>query len=82
MIINIYSLQGEKIVENMRVNSVYDSKFYFRNMPTISGKRCRDILKKLYPHFKAESTTLLFENVATGYKGLQDLHINGTILNF
>ena len=83
MIINIYTIgKKDKLAENIRVNNYYDDRFYKRNMPTLSGKRCRDILNKLYPHFKADSTMLIFEEVKTGYTGIQTLYRNGTILNF
>lgn len=82
MLINIYTIgKKTKLAENLRVKSCY-SEVYYRNMPTLSGKRCREILNKLYPHFKAEKETLVFENVKTGYTGLQTLYRNGTILNF
>ena len=82
MIINIYTIgKREKIAENIKVKSVY-SDVYYRNMPTLSAKRCRDILNRLYPHFKADNTTLVFEDVKTGYTGLQTLYRRGTILNF
>lgn len=82
MIVNIYTVgKREKIAENIRVKSVY-SMAYYKNMPTLSAKRCKAILNQLYPHFKAESATLIFENAKTGYTGLQTLYRNGTILNF
>lgn len=81
MIINIYH-NGEKIVENMKVKSAY-SNTYYRNMPTLSAKRCREILNKIYPHFKADCCECLtIENAETGYKGLQTIYRHGTILNF
>ena len=83
MLINIYTIGKRlKLAENIRVNSCYDDRFYKRNMPTLSGKRCKTILNKLYPHFKAEKEMLVFEDVKTGYTGLQTLYRNGTILNF
>ena len=83
MLINIYTIgKREKIAENVRVKSVYDPKFYFRNMPTLSAARCRKILDTINPHFKAESQLLVFEDAKTGYTGTQELHRQGTILNF
>lgn len=83
MIINIYTIgKREKIAENLKVKSAYDDKFYKRNMPTLSARRCKMILNKLYPHFKADGTQLIFEDVKTGYIGTQTLYRNGTILNF
>lgn len=83
MIINIYTIgKREKIAENLRIKSVYDDRFYKRNMPTLSARRCKMILNKLYPHFKADGAQLIFEDVKTGYIGTQTLYRNGTILNF
>lgn len=59
-----------------------ESNFYFRTMPTLSAKRCKEILNVLYPHFKAESQTFVFEWVDSGYTGVQELNRKGTILNF
>lgn len=83
MIINIYTIgKHEKIAENLKVKSAYDDKFYKRNMPTLSARRCKMILNKLYPHFKADGVELILEDVKTGYTGAQNLYRNGTILNF
>ena len=83
MIINIYTIgKREKIAENLKVKSCYDDRFYKRNMPTLSARRCREILKKLYPHFNADGVQLVFEDAKTGYTGTQNLYRNGTILNF
>ena len=82
MLINIYTIgKKKKLAENLKVRSTY-SEAYYRNMPTLSAKRCRDILNQLYPHFKAEKELLVFENANTGYTGIQTLYRNGTILNF
>lgn len=70
-----------QLLREYNVRNVYESSFYFRPVPTLSAKRCRGILNELFPHFKAEKELLLFENVETGYKWLQELHRNGTILN-
>ena len=82
MIINIYTIgKKKKVAENIRIKNAY-SDIYYRNMPTLSAKRCKMILNKLYPHFKADGVDLVFEDVKTGYTGLQTLYRNGTILNF
>lgn len=82
MLINIYTVgKREKIAENMTVKSSY-SDIYYRNMPTLSAKRCRTILNKLFPHFKAESVELVIEDAKTGYTGIQTIYRHGTILNF
>ena len=80
--LNIYSIGREKIIWTGNVKNVYESSFYFRTMPTLSAKRCRQILDVLYPHFKAEKETLVFEWVDNGYTGVQELYRQGTILNF
>ena len=51
-------------------------------MPTLSAKKCREILNIVSPKFKIESETLVFENVETGHTGIQKVHRTGTILNF
>lgn len=82
MKINIYTIGKQKLIGTYNVKSVYDSSFYFRNMPTLSAKRCREILNIVSPNYKSSSETLVFENVETGYIGVQTIHRNGTILNF
>ena len=80
MIINIYKIGDKKpIVKNLRVRSIYESSFYFRNMPTIGERTARKIIKEnnLY-----DGCYLIFEDVKTGYKGSQHLYKTGTILNF
>lgn len=88
MTINIYKLASnrndykpELIAENLKVRSVY-SEYYFRKVPTLSAKRCAKIYNSLYGHFKADGELFLFENVKTGYKGIQALYRHGTVLNF
>ena len=77
MIINIYTIgKKQKLVENMLIRSKYDSSFYFRKMPYLSGKRCRDILNG------KKSGLFVLEDAQTGYSGLQELFASGTILNF
>lgn len=82
MKVNIYTIGKKKLIGTYNVRNVYDSSFYFRDMPTLSAKRCREILNIVSPNFKIESQTLVFENVETGYTGVQKLHRSGTILNF
>ena len=82
MTVNIYTIGKKKLIGTYNVRNIYESSFYFRNMPTLSTKRCKEILNSISPNFKIESDTLVFENVETGYTGIQNLHRNGTILNF
>lgn len=82
MKVNIYTIGKERLIGTYNVRSSYDSSFYFRNMPTLSAKRCREILNIVSPNHKIESETLIFENVETGYTGVQKVYRNGTILNF
>lgn len=80
--LKIYTIGKKSLVWSGNVKNVYDSNFYFRTMPTLSEKRCKQILNVLYPHFKAECQTLVFEWVDNGYTGTQELYRKGTILNF
>jgi len=80
--VNIYTIGKKKLIVTYNVKNVYDSGFYFRNMPTLSAKRCREILNIMSPNIKIESETLVFENVETGHTGVQKIHLGGTILNF
>lgn len=80
--LKIYTIGKKSLVWSGNVKNVYESSFYFRTMPTLSEKRCRQILNTLYPHFKADNEYLVFEWVDNGYTGVQMLYRNGTILNF
>jgi hypothetical protein len=82
MTVNIYTIGKKKLIGTYNVKSTYESSFYFRNMPTLSAKRCREILNSVSPHYKIESETFVFEDTKTGYTGVQKVHRNGTILNF
>lgn len=82
MKINIYTRGKKEVIGTYNVRSAYDSTFYFCNMPTLSAKRCRQILNKVSPDYKINSDTLVLENVETGYIGIQEIHRSGTILNF
>lgn len=82
MKVNIYTIGKKQLIGTYNVRNVYDSGFYFRNMPTLSAKRCREILNIVSPDYKIESATLVFENVETGHTGVQKIYRNGTILNF
>lgn len=82
MKVNIYTVGKKKLIGTYDVRSSYDDIFYFRNMPKLSAKRCREILNIVSPNYKIESETLVIENVDTGYTGYQKIYRNGTILNF
>lgn len=80
--LNIYTMGRKELIWSGNVKNVYDSVFYFRTMPTLSDRVCAKILNGLYPHFKAQEEYLMFEWVESGYSGAQELHRQGTILNF
>lgn len=82
MRIRIYTIAKRQLLVEYNVRSSYESTFYHRNMPTLSAKRCRQILDTVSPHFKVESELFTFENVKTGYTGMQKIYRQGTILNF
>jgi hypothetical protein len=82
MKVNIYTIGKKQLVGTYNAKDKYDSCFYFRNMPTLSAKTCREVLNSVSPNFKIKSETLVFENAETGYTGVQELHRTGTILNF
>ena len=82
MRIRIYTVGKKEFIGEYRVKSVYESTFYHKNMPILSAKSCREILNKVYPHFKADKELFVFENVDTGYTGVQHIYRRGTILNF
>ena len=82
MTVNIYTIGKKKLIGTYNVKSVYDSNFYFRDMPTLSAKRCKEMLSIVSPNYKIDSEMLVFENVSTGHIGVQKIHRNGTILNF
>lgn len=82
MRVNLYTIGKKQLIGTYEARNAYDSSFYFRNMPTLSAKKCREILNAVSPNCKIESKTLVFEDVETGYTGVQELHRGGTILNF
>lgn len=82
MKVNIYTIGKKQLIGTYNVRNVYDSSFYFREMPTLSANRCREILNIVSPNFKIESATLVIENVETGHTGIQKIHRGSTILNF
>jgi len=82
MKVNIYTIGKKQLIGTYDARNAYDTSFYFRNMPTLSVKKCREILNIVSPNFKIESETLVFENAETGYTGIQKVHRGGTILNF
>jgi len=82
MKVNIYTIGKKQLIGTYDAKNAYDSSFYFRGMPTLSAKMCREILNIVSPNFKIESETLVIENVETGHTGIQKIHRGGTILNF
>lgn len=82
MKVNVYTIGKKQLIGTYDARNAYDSGFYFRNMPTLSAKKCREVLNIASPNFKIESETLVFENIETGHTGVQEVHIGGTILNF
>ena len=71
---------GYELVEELNVRNSYDSKFWHRPMPTIGERKCKQILKNLYPWMQADNIPVLIENVETGFKHEQRLYRNGTII--
>ncbi len=82
MKVNIYTIGKKQLIGTYNVRNAYESSFYFRNMPTLSATKCREILDSISPNYKINSKTLVFENAETGYTGVQEVHRGGTILNF
>lgn len=82
MRVNLYTIGKKQLIGTYEARNAYDSSFYFRNMPTLSAKKCREVLNAVSRNFKIESKTLVFEDAETGHTGIQELHRSGTILNF
>ena len=80
--LKVYDMGKHSLLWAGVVKNVYDSSFYFQNMPTLSAKQCKEILGAISPNYKFHEITLVFEWVSSGYTGVQKLHRNGTILNF
>ncbi len=78
--VKIYTIGKAELIAEVNVKNVYEDSFYHRNMPTLSARRCKQILNDIYPHFKADGITLVFEYVDSGFTWTQQLHRNGTIL--
>lgn len=82
MRVKIYTIGKKQLIGTYDARNAYDSSFYFRDMPTLSAKKCREVLDNVSPNFKINSKTLVLEDTETGYTGMQELHRGGTILNF
>jgi len=82
MKVNVYTIGKKQLIGTYEARNAYESSFYFRDMPTLSAKKCREILDTVSPSFKIESKMLVFEDAETGYTGIQELHRSRTILNF
>lgn len=82
MKVNVYTIGKKQLIGTYDARNTYDSSFYFRKMPYLSAKKCREILNTVSSNYKVNSQTLVFENVETGYTGAQEIHSGGTILNF
>ena len=78
--VNIYKIGKTELIASFNVRNVYESSFYFRPMPTLSAKRCREVLNTLYPNFKSNSDYLVFEWDDTKFTWTQNIHRQGTIL--
>lgn len=82
MRVNVYTIGKKQLIGRYDAKNSYDSSFYFRDMPTLSAKKCREILDTVSPNFKINSKTFVFEDAETGHTGVQEIHRGGTILNF
>ena len=72
-----YELQ---LIAEYQVKKVFEDSFYHRPIETLSAKRCREVLNKLYPTSKVNSELVIFEWVDSGYKWGQKIYRTGTIL--
>lgn len=82
MRVNLYTIGKKQLIGTYEARNAYDSSFYFRNMPTLSAKKCREVLDIVSPNFKINSKMLVFEDAETGHTGIQEIYRGGTILNF
>lgn len=80
--VRIYKIANHELIGEYNVKSAYEERFYHRDMPTLSAKRCREILNTVCPHCKIESETFLFEDARNGHAGMQPIYRQGTKLNF
>lgn len=83
MIINIYTIgKSQEIAHGVKVKSIYDCKFYHRNVATLGKAKSREIIRKANNNILTDKIYLIFENTETGRTGAQYIYKNGTILNF
>lgn len=82
MKVKIYITGRRELIGVYNARSVYDPVFYFRNMPTLSARQCREILNTTSSNYKMNFEEFVFEDVDTGHNGVQKIYKNGTILNF
>ena len=65
--LKVYSIGKTELLKEYQIKS-----------STLSANRCRELLSILYPHFKAEKSTLIFE--CDGYTWVQEINRKGTTL--
>lgn len=82
MNVNVYTIGKKQLIGTYETRNVYESRFYFRNMPTLSAKKCSEVLNAVSQSFKISSKTFVLEDSETGYTGIQEIHRGGTVLNF
>lgn len=73
-------LEGYQLIDEINVRTIYDNVFWHKPVPTIGERKCKQILKKVHPWMNVDGIPLMFENVETGRKHVQEIHRNGTII--
>ena len=73
--------KGYKLIDEISVRNLYENRFWFKPMPTIGERKCREIIRKIYPNYtSADGILVVFENVDTGERHSQNIYRNGTII--
>lgn len=82
MKVRVYTIGKKRVIGEYQTRMVYDSRFYFRKMPTLSRANCTKILNEISPCMKISESLFVLEDVETGHCGLQTIYRDGTIMNF
>ena len=80
MKIRVY--KNNELIGEYNAYKKYEESFYFREMPILSKKRSREIIKKANNGILYEKDLFVLENIEDGYQGVQEIYKDGTILNF
>lgn len=78
--VRIYTIGKTQLLAEYRVKKVFEPTFYHKPIETLSAKRCREVLNKIYPNSKVSDCLVVFEWADNGTSWVQEIYRQGTIL--